>query len=360
MKPSSFIAFVGLTATVLVAAVLTVQNHTAITPGTDSASQPLIPNLAQQINKITVITLTSGKQTLTLSRADPDSADWTITEKFGYHADTNLIKRAIVALAGAKTIEPRTDNPTNYVKLSLADDTATTITVRGADRTGLPGIAIGKAGPGAAPDHQNTFYARRLNEPQAWLAEGRLPPLSVDPMQWISRDLPSLLQNQVASVTIARPNSPNIVISRPSAEITNFTLSGAPRDSKPKQDKINDLAGVVAFLIFEDVAPINASEKPNMIMTVRSFEGEILTVRVSNLLGQSWASIGFSLDTGNKSPEAQSRLKNQQARYGNWSYRLPDRIAKDLTPTIDDLAEVKKADDRSTTNNEPQKAKRGR
>ena len=344
MKLKSFAAFAGLTLAALIAAIFAAQDRDAGPPA--ASGQPLIPGLAQKINQVTVVVVSTANQSLTLTRSDPESDRWTIVEKFGYPADPGQIRRVVVALAGAKAIEPRTADPGQYSKLALGDDSATTITLRSADGTELPALAIGKTVSGATPDHPGSFYARRTAEPQTWLAEGRLPPLTADPAQWLPGDLPSLPRDRIASVTIARPGAEPITIARKEPGVADFTASGLPKTGKARQAKLNDLAGADEFLGFEDVAPAEPDTGNASVTTIfKSFDGEVLAVRVQLRDGNAWASFAASLETASPSPEASQRIKEFQSRYGGWSYRLSDAAAKELAPAPDELVEPAKTDD---------------
>ena len=347
MKLKTFIAFSGLTLAALLAAVAAVHNRDAApAQDADAAGQPLIPGLAQRLNQVTVLALSAGAQSVTLARSDPESRQWSIVEKSGYAADPDSVRRAILALAGARTAEPRTADPAQYSRLALGDEAATLVTLRGADGSELPGLAIGKTVSAATPDHPGSFYARRGSERQTWLAEGRLPPLSADPLQWLVRDLPSMARGRVASVTVDRGGGDTLTIGRKDPATADFTLSGPSRPGKPRQTKINDLAGAAEFLTLEDVAVADSTAKATTVTTtLRSFEGEALTIRVSRRDGHAWASFSATLDGAARSPEAEQRVKEIQQRTATWSYRLSDAAAKDLAPSVDELIEAAKPDE---------------
>ncbi len=341
MKLKTFIAFAGITLTAAAAAMFAVSGRNVAPPADPGAGQPLIPGLAQRINQVTVLVVGTASQTATFVRPDPETDRWTLVEKSGYAADTDLVRRVIVSLALSRTVESRTSKPEQYARLALSDDTATTVTLRCADGQDLPGLFIGKTVTAATAEREGTFYVRRSGDAMAWMAEGRLPPLTTDPMQWLPRDLPSLPRARVASVTVSRPNGDDIAISRKDPALSDFTVSGLPRNAKLKQAKINELAGASEFLAFEDVAPLEPNAPPPAVVTtLRSFEGEVLTIRISRRDGRSWVNFAASSEGKATSPEAEQRIKDAQAKYDGWSYRLSDAAVKDLAPSSDDLMEI--------------------
>ncbi|MEI6558975.1 MAG: DUF4340 domain-containing protein [Rhodospirillaceae bacterium] len=341
MTPKTFLALAGLTAAALIAAVLAVHSRDAGAPTDAGAGQPLIPGLARRINQITVLVLGGAGQTVTLARSDPESSRWAIVDKAGYPADSDQVRRAIVALAGARTLEPRTANPGQYARLGLADDAAIAITLRCADGTDLPGLTLGKTVSGAGPDRPGSFYARRTDEPQSWLAEGRLPPLATDPLVWLRRDLPSLSRGQVAAVTVSRGAGDEIGISRKDPGSADFAVTGLPRGARPRQATVNDLAGAAEMLGFEDVGATEPADAraAAITTTLRSFEGEVLTIRVVRRDGHPWASFTIAREGAAASPEAAERIGESQARHAGWSYRLSEAAAAGLAPSADTLTE---------------------
>ena len=345
MNPKRFAVFAGLTLAALTAALLAVHDRDAAPAAEAGVGQPLIPGLSARLNQVTVLVLSGAGQSVTLARPDPESDRWSIVEKSGHPADAAEVRRAILGLAGAKTVEPRTANPEQYPKLAVDEAGATLITLRGADGAELPSLALGKSVAAASPDHPGSFYARRLAEPQSWLAEGRLPPLAADPMQWLPRELPGMPRARVASVTVARPGAGELAIARNSPETADFIATGLPRATKPRQGKINELAGAAEFLTLEDVAAADPAATPTVTTTLRSFEGEVLSIRISRRDDQSWASFSATLEGANRSPEAARRVAELQARYQGWSYRLPESAARELAPTPDELTEPAKTGD---------------
>ncbi len=340
MKLRTFIALAGITLAAAAAAVLAVSGRNAPLPPDPGSGQPLIPELSQRINQVTVLTMSTGGRSTTFVRPDPQADRWTLVEKSGYTADTEQVRRVIVALALARTLESRTAKPEQYSKLALNDEAATIVTLRCADGQDLPGLFIGKTVTAATSEREGTFYVRRSTDATAWLAEGRLPPLNAEMLQWLPRDLPSLPRARIASVTVSRPNGDDITISRKDAAANDFAVNGLPRNAKLKQAKINELAGASEFLAFEDVAPTEPDAPPTAVTTtLRSFEGEVLTIRILRQNGRSWANFSATTEGKNISPEAAQRTQNTQARFAGWNFRLSDAAVKELAPSSDDLIE---------------------
>ena len=339
MNQKSLIVLGGVTAAAVVAAVIAVAARNAATAPESAAAGPLVPGLADRINQVTALTVAAGDKTVTISRPNPDSPQWTVAEKAGYPAALEQVRRTVLALAEARTVEPRTAKPEQYAKLGVDDAGATRLTLRTADGKELPGLLIGKAA------QSGDLYARRAGEPQSWLTDSRLAPPAADPMQWLDRPLPFVARDKVKSVSIARPGAPLLTVGRKTADQKDFTVTGLPKDAKPKQSAVNQQASAAEFLSFEDVTKLDPAAKPDpaaVVATVRAFDGEVLAIRISQRDGKPWATFAASLEPG-KTGDVEKTVKDIQTRYAGWSYRLPDYLAKDLTHSADDLTEKAEA-----------------
>ena len=341
MKPRPFLLLAGLALGTTLAAVVAVNVRDAAPPADAGVGEPLIPGLAGHLNQVTVMTLVGGGHSVTLARSDPQSGQWAVVEKAGYPADPDQVRRAIVALAEARTLEPRTADPAQYPRLALGPD-ATAITLRGADGAALPVLILGKTVTEASPDHPGSFYARRAGEGQSWLAEGRLPTLSTDALSWLPRTLPSMLRGRVASVTVSRPGSPDLVIRHPDANAAGFAVAAPPHPGTPRPAGVDALAGAAEFLTFEDVAAADPkAAAPDTTTAFRSTDGETLTIRISHRDGQAWATLAVAADA-TASPEARQRTEEAGRHLAGWRYRLPDTAAGDIAPTADSLFDTGK------------------
>lgn len=336
MNRKLFTILGGVTAVTVLAAVTMV---TLRSGGNTTRPAPLVPGLTERLNQVTALTVSAGKNSVTVSRPDPNAELWTVTEKAGYPASLVEVGRVILALADAKTVEPRTAKPEQYAKLGVEDAASVRVALRTADNKELPAVLIGKAAVG------DSFYARRVGEPQSWLVEGRLSsPPAADPLRWLNRDLPTMARERVMSVTIARPGGPALTVSRKSEKSSDFTLTGLPQGAKPKQSALNELAGAAEYLSFEDVFKADPAAKPDpaeTVTSVRSFDGETLIFRIGKPDGKPVVSVSVSLETkpGKPDPAAEQAVKEAQARTAGWRYRLPEFAVKALTRAADELTE---------------------
>lgn len=355
-KPFALLAGATVVSVVLAAgAVLVHQRGTAPPP---EAAAPLIPGLSPQINTVIGLTVKGANGALvTIHRTSPTAADWGVDEKSGYPVNPDLLKRTILALADGRTEEPRTAKPELYGRIGVEDVTAPgaqslRLAVRTADGKEWPALLVGKPGGGDAGagtemgQNSNLLYVRREGEAQSWLANARLTGLSADPMRWIIRELPSLAREKVKSVTIMPPGIVRMEAYRDDPKQTEFKVSGLPAGAKPKTGTINELAGLLEFLSFEDVAHITPEDaRPEAFsVSVQSFDGLILTLQVFSRDNVPWLTITTALDAevaGKLAPEVKAELESQVKRWQElhaaWRYRLAEFSARELTRRPDDF-----------------------
>ena len=348
MTRTSLMALAAVTVLVVIAAIIAVTNRSAETAPDTANTGPLVPGLTERLNQVTALVITAGDHSVTISRPDPDSPHWTVAEKAGYPASPDAVRRTLLGLSEARTLEPRTAIPDKYAKLAVDEAHATRITLHTADNQAsgqaLPVVLIGK------PAQGDSFYARRAGEAQSWLAEGHLPTPSTTPLSWLDRELPGLARSRVMSVTITRTGTPALIVSRKDAGQTDFAVTGLPAGAltgaKIKQSAANELAGAIEILSFEDVAKAEVESKPAPdVVTARfaTFDGEVLTFRTQHRDKQSWVSLTASFEapkTDGKPDEIQRTVQEIQSRYSGWRYRLPETAVKDLTRTAETLIEA--------------------
>jgi hypothetical protein len=353
MKPITFAVFAAVTAAVAGAALYTVANRSAETLPEVAGGAPLVPGLTDQINQVVALTVSGAGASVTITRPTPDSDHWSVDEKAGYPAALDQVRQTILAVAGTRTLEPRTIKPEQYSKLQVDDAGAIRVALRTADGRTLPVLLVGKSAASSSPDHPVLhFYARLAGEAQSWLAVGQLPSLSTDPMQWVERSLPGLPEARVRAVTVSRPGVAPLTISRKDAGQKDFTVEGLPADARPNQVRLNQLATVADFLSFDDVAkrdPAILPDADTVVTTLHAFDGEVLTIRIDRRNGKSWASFTAETEAVPTAapnapapagqPDPAQEVRNTQERTAAWSYRLPDYSAKELTPGVDDLTE---------------------
>lgn len=353
MKPFPFAVLAALTAAVAGAALYAVAVRTTETAPEVAVGAPLMPGLTEHINQVVAMTIAGGGGSVTVARPGPDSDRWTVADKANYPAALDQVRRTILGLDAAKTLEPRTVRPEQYGKLQVDDAGAVHLSLRLADGSALPTVLVGKIVVSPNSDHPvHQFYARRAGEAQSWLAVGQVPSLTIDPMQWVDRTLPAVVARRVMTVTVSRPGVAPLTITRSDAKQPDFTVDGLKAGAKPKQATVNEWASAVEFLSFEDVAKQDPASQPRAdttFTTIRTFDGVVLTVRIDRHDDKPWATFAAEVDSAQAAkaaaqpeagaPDPVHEVQEIQERTAAWSYRLSEYAAKELAPEADDLTE---------------------
>jgi hypothetical protein len=324
----------------------------------EPAAAPLVPGLAAGVNQVVALSVQGAGQQVTLSRPGADSAAWRVEERDGYPAAADEVKRTILALAEARTLEPRTAKPELYAKLGVDEpeqkgSSAVRLSLKLADGRVLLPVLLGRSAAAASADHPGTFYARRAGEAASWLAEGRVSAVPTDPVRWLDRSaLPALPHDRVMSVTTRHPDGTAVTASRTDPDQKDFAATGLPEGAKVRQSTVNFLADALEFPAIEDVGRAEAPPAEAITTEFRTFDGAVLTLTLVRIEGKPWISLSPAFDAEQAAKGAalnhpgllpaaavEAAVKAWAERNAGWRYRLSDYAAADLSRRPEDLVE---------------------
>ncbi|WP_431857755.1 DUF4340 domain-containing protein [Azospirillum sp.] len=278
MRTRSLIVLAALTAVTVAAAGWSVAVRSRAAP---VAEGPLVPGLAARVNDVARLEIVGQGTRVTIART---AEGWGVGQKDGYRADPDMVKALVLAVANARTLEPRTAQPDLHPRLRVEDPTSpgaasTGVTLRAADGTPLAALVVGK--PAAAP---GTLYARRAGEGASWLVRADLA-VEADPLRWIDATLPRVPRDAVASVEIRQPDGRTVLIKRDAPDAP-FAASGPAVPAL-----VEETVDAAAQLVPQDVA--KADPAPDAVTTtVRRFDGTALVLRTVRRDGQAWVMFG--------------------------------------------------------------------
>ena len=211
-----------------------------------------LPGIAGQINDVSRVEIvTAGNSPVaTLVR---DEAQWRVEQMGGYRADWSKLQALLAALAQARVIEPKTDNPEYYGRLGVEDvtaDNAASMLVRFSIGDQTTGILIGRQAQG----RQGT-YVRLEDTPASALVdrEFEVPAQLID---WTDSRIIDISSSEVAEIEIIHPSSERVLATRISADQTDFNLAGLLAERELKSSwAVNSLGSVFTMLDMETVRP---------------------------------------------------------------------------------------------------------
>jgi hypothetical protein len=219
----------------------------------------LVPQLDAQLAAVTVVEIRHGaaRPAVTLHR----QADrWTVAERGDYPADTERLRRLLLALAEAHVIEEKTSDPANYHALGV-DDVQIAITTPASTLT----LFLGKLTAGGS-------FVRRANEARSLLVAPGLSAES-DARDWIDARLLDVRRDQVRQIDV-KP------------------VTGAP--FKRKDSDFGALASLNAL----DVAPAGDVDlHPAATATVTLADGAVLSLSGAAVQDKHWLTLSSSTDS---------------------------------------------------------------
>ncbi len=336
-------------AAVVVAAAWMIAVRGGSTPPSTGTRKALAPTLGERGGQIARITLRSATEQTVLERRD---GRWIIASKGGYPAEELVIRELLRGIDGARVAEAKTANPEFYARLGVDEpDTpgSTGTLVRIEDDAGetIAALLVGKsetAGAGAGGAGADTGrFVRRVGEAASLLVRG-LPATQTDPMRYIDRDIGSIVNERVRSVTIDHAGRERVHIARDTPDEQTFTLDGMPAERTLKdQFALTRVAWAFAFMTLDDVAPaseIGVDVEGASVATFRTFDALRVDITMIQKDGETWAAFRASAEPAEgKTPtdDVAGEVSRLNARWQGWVYQIPDYKAVALRSTRDDL-----------------------
>lgn len=311
--------------------------------GSGSASTPsvvgsrLVPALEEALNDIERVTVTKagGATVATLERGEDT---WTLAETDGYAADVARLRQALVALAEARIVEQKTSNPELYDRLGVEDIAAES----------AAGIAVDLEGGGDWPtiilgDSEGSEYRyARLSDAAPSFMIDKNPNLPRETIEWLDRLVVDLAGPRVREVTIAHPGGARLVLRKPDAGTTDFTVENIPDGRELLYAGVANVVGnALRDLRFEEVAPAAALEPdPDQVVNVeyRTFDGLVIAIEGIEQDDEHWISLtarAEAEDAADGAAAAEAAGINE--RVAGWRYRIASYQYDPITRRMSDL-----------------------
>jgi hypothetical protein len=306
------------------------------------AGTPVLPDVAKHLGDVTRLALVHGGMKTTLVRWGDL---WTVEERGFYSADGVKVRQALLGLADARLVEPKTRKADLYPRIEVEDadkKDAKSILVTVTDKKGtlLGEVILGKHRVDQLGGGEDGIYVRKPGDAQSWLARGTLN-LDGDLPSWLDRKLLDVPTAQIKSVTLTAAAGGNLAISRLKAD-DKFALAVAPPAGKHlKSDTILDEpAGALVGLDLTDVRPAAGFDFPkdgNAQARYETFDGMVVSITIAAKDGMTWLRIAAS-GTGT----AEKPAADLNAKFSPWLFSVADAKVKTLETKLDDVVEAAK------------------
>lgn len=263
--------------------------------------QKLLPGLAAKRNDVASIRVQRGSGGYVLRRVGDA---WTLQDKGDYPVQIDMVRKTVLAMADATTIEAKTSDPARHAKLGVEDFDAPdskSVLVTLADKDGgeIAKLVLGKEAESSGMQGSGQRYVRKAGDAQSWLAalKVEIPETATD---WLAKEILKVPQDRVRAIEIRQPDGETLLIDRPAAETKDFTLHGIPEGKEATYPTVaNSLATGLEYVNLEDVSPaaeVDFSTGAGPIARFTTFDGLVVTVTTKDQDGKSYASFTASYE----------------------------------------------------------------
>jgi hypothetical protein len=235
----------------------------------------LLPAIADEINQVDHVEIVTAGDTTVATLLRKDDA-WQVQQMDGYRADWPKLQKLLAALAQARVVEAKTDKPEYYARLGvgdISDKNAGGVLVRVGVGDQLTGILIGHAAEGLKGQYV------RLQDSAGSVLVDRQFEVPKETLQWTDTKIIDINSSEVAEVEIIHPTKERVLVTKVSADDTDFELDGLPEGREVKSSwAVNSLGSVLSLLNMESVRPADSVDWKNAVkLRLLTFSGvEIL------------------------------------------------------------------------------------
>lgn len=320
-------------------------SNASLSTSTPGAEPRLFPALEARINDVAIIEIRKGTDSAVLGLED---GEWRLISRDGFPAEFEKIKGLVMGLSKSTILEAKTSNSALYSRIGVEDPesanaTSSLITLKDKASGVLASVIVGQR----ASDAGNSMgvdrgtFARRANEPESFLVKD-LPAVDPTLMAWIKPEVLRIEGSRFASATISAPaaaptppatppatdqpaaagNPPDTappaltapVMERITIEKTgdgSYALKELPAGKYLKQPSpLNQVANALAYVGLDDVAKADKVFSGDLegVATAefRTNDGLIITARLIEKDGKSWATFSAAADPAAANPAATS------------------------------------------------------
>ncbi len=250
MKRSFLFLAVLTSLSVLVLWVFAIKDSALETTGVNTL---LLPEISKQINDVSRVEIISAgnKPVATLLKTEHG---WQLEQMGGYRADWKKLQTLLATLAQARVIEPKTDKVEYYTRLGVED-----VAVEDAGSV-LVMLSIGEQTTGILIGHQaqgrQGQYVRLQNSAASALVDREFV-VSSERLDWADSTILDINASEVAEVEIIHAQGESLLVTKISADQTDFDLVALPRGREIKSSwAVNSLGSVFSMLNMETVRPV--------------------------------------------------------------------------------------------------------
>ena len=304
-------------------------------PQSEKDKVPFFPELAEQIESVSHISIKGFAETINLSRIDNV---WVIDEFDGYPALPDKVKSTVLGAAELKINSPKTALPRLYHRLGvegpdIEDTTSLLLTLTDVDNNKLIEVIVGKPRRSSTSQSSPGLYVRKPENKQSYLVDGVLD-ITATKTDWIHRSLFDIPAEAIKSVRIDHADGDTFTLYKSEKGRENFELENLPFGKKLATELIVNRFGS----ILQDMQISGArskqklQEQGNIIRArITTFEGMIANIISFKYDDIPYASFEFSFDESlisddkekDKIKDVKALVVNLDSHTSNWWFEIP-------------------------------------
>lgn len=284
----------------------------------------MFPELAAHLTSAATLRITTAKTSFDVSFT-PERG-WSLPQHDNYPANIDEVARTLRGLAKLELVAPRTANPAWHVHLGLvapdAGGEAVRLTLLDEGGTVLADVLAGKTEDLADLSGRTGLYVRKPGDDQTWLALAAFTP-QADAAQWLDKSVLSIGRERIREADAEPPSGAAYTVAREKPDEADFALVDMPEGRELSYASApNGVAAAIVGFSFDDV---RRAEKLDFTkaarLTTTTFDGLKVEVRVAQIDGAYWATVGASADAADSDAAKEAAAINERA--AGWAYQLP-------------------------------------
>jgi hypothetical protein len=303
-------------------------------PQTEKDKPPFFPDLSEQIESVSHISIKGYAKSINLSRINNV---WVIDEFDAYPALPEKVKSAVLGVVDLKLNAAKTSLPRLYHRLGVEgpeveDTTSLLLTLEDDKKNLLVNVIVGKPRRSSASQSTPGLYVRKPEDEQSYLVDGVLD-ISAVKTDWIERTLFDIPAEAIKSVYIEHTDGDAFTLYKESKGQEQFEIPNLPTDKKLASDLIIKRFG--SILQDMQINGARSQEKfkaPEEVIQsqVVTFEGIIANITTFLHDDIPYASFEFRYDDdlldeeGAKAEDIKAFIRNLNARTLGWWFEIPE------------------------------------
>jgi len=316
--------------------------------GDTSVGVLLLPEMVEKINEVDKVEIiTAGNTTVATLTKSPDT--WQLRQMSGYRADWPKLQSLLAGFAQARVIEAKTDKPEYYSRLGVEgveseDSDSVLVKLSVGDQT--TAVLIGHQAQG-----REGRYVRLQDTAASALVDQSLE-VAKEQLGWVDKRIIDINASEVAEVEVIHPEDGRVLITRISADQTDFDLVDLPLDREVKSSwAVNSLASVLSMLDLDSVRSAEGVDWSKAIrMRVLLFSGVEIMADLVEADGEklfrlkaSQPTAGFNTLKGNEdiaklaADDAAKRVADINGGVNGWAYGIAEHKFDAMVKKPEDL-----------------------